>query len=166
MKILDINLSEIENLTIDRLKGKINKVDNQMWKIDMADKETLRIYRIYKKDINEIDWYDNTFKTKLLIRARTDTLDLNWRGRFKNKETKCVCGYISETLEHFILHCEVYKDVRMKFKILQRPYIENECELISDVLGFQKCSESDIELRKNLILELWKIRKLKVQSCQ
>ena len=77
----------------------------------MADKETLRIYKIYKRGVEEISWFDNIVKTKLLIKARTDTLDLNWRGRFKNRDTKCMCGYVSETLEHFILHCELYKDV-------------------------------------------------------
>ena len=54
----------------------------------MADKETLRIYKIYKKDVEEISWFGNTVKTKLLIKARTDTLDLNWRGRFKNRDMK------------------------------------------------------------------------------
>ena len=49
-----------------------------------------------------------------------------------------MCGYISETLEHFILHCELYKDVRMRYEILQQPYIENESELLSDIPLFQK----------------------------
>ena len=164
MEILDINLAEIENLAIEKLKRKIKELDTQMWKAEMSGKETLRIYRTYKKDIKEINWYDNTYKTKLFIRARTDTLDLNWRERFKNKETKCMCGHENETLKHFILDCEMYKDVRIRSMILQRPYIENENELISDVLGFQECSESEIEIRKNLILELWKVRELKKKN--
>ena len=122
--------------------------------------------KIYKRGVEKISWFDNTVKTKLLIKARTDTLDLNWRDRFKNRDTKCMCGYISETLEHFILHCELYKDVRMRYEILQQPYIENECELMSDILCFRNCGKKDIENRKNLIFELWKIRKTKTQSCQ
>ena len=54
MEILDINLAEIENLTIEKLKRKIKEVDTQMWKEEMSGKETLRIYRTYKKDIKEI----------------------------------------------------------------------------------------------------------------
>ena len=166
MEILNDNLLEIENSSVAKLEGKVRKVDDEMWKLEMADKETLRIYKIYKRGVGEISWFDNTVKTKLLIKARTDTLDLNWRGRLKNRDTKCMCGYISETLEHFILHCELYKDVRMRYEILQQPYIENECELMSDILCFRNCGKKDIENRKNLIFELWKIRKTKTQSCQ
>ena len=64
-----------------------------------------------------------------------------------------MCGHENETLKHFILDCEMYKDVRIRYMLLQRPYIESENELIADVLGFQECSESEIETRKTLILE-------------
>ena len=116
--------------------------------------------------MEEITWFDNTAKTKLLMRARTDTLDLNWRSKFKNLDTKCMCGCVCETLEHFILHCELYKEVRMRYEILQQPYIENECEIMSDVLGFRTSDRKAINIRKDLISELWKTRKIKIQSCQ
>ena len=54
----------------------------------------------------------------------------------------------------------------MKYSVLKRPYIENECELMSVVLSLQNYSESVIETRKNEIPELWKRRKKKTQSCQ
>ena len=88
MEILNVNLLEIENSSVAKLEGKVRKVDTEMWKLEMADKETLRIYKIYKRGVEEISWFDNTVKTKLLIKARTDTLYLNWRGRFKNKRYK------------------------------------------------------------------------------
>ena len=105
----------------------------------------MRICKIYKRGVEEISWFDNTVKTKLLVKARTDTLDLNWRGRFKNRDTRCrsTCDYISEALEHFVLHCELYMDVRMRYEIIQQPYIENECELMSDNLCFRNCGKQN-----------------------
>ncbi|XP_068246511.1 uncharacterized protein [Palaemon carinicauda] len=97
MQILDVNLSEIENSSIAKLKEKERNVDTKMWKSEMEEKETLRIYKHYKKEIEEVNWFNNTLKTKLLIKARADTLDLNCRGRYKNKDTKCMCGHEEET---------------------------------------------------------------------
>ena len=43
MEILNVNLLEIENSSVAKLKEKVTKVDTEMWKLEMADKETLRI---------------------------------------------------------------------------------------------------------------------------
>ena len=109
MEILNVNLLEIEYSSIAKLEGKVRKVNTEMWKLEMADKETLRIYKIYNKDVEEISWFDNAVKTKLLIKARTDALDLNWRGRFKNRDTKCrLCVVILVKLWnilYYIVNC-------------------------------------------------------------
>ena len=49
MEILKINLLEKENSPITNLEGKIRKVKTEIWKSEMANKETLRLYMNYKK---------------------------------------------------------------------------------------------------------------------
>lgn len=164
MKILDVNLESINNLTREKIKEKVNRVDSEMWKAEMENKETLTIYKSYKVKISEIKWYDNTLKTNLMIKARTDTLELNWRKRHKQESTQCICGYENETLEHFILDCEEYSDTRKKFDFAQQPYIENRSELMANVLLFQTKDSTEIEKRKDYILELWLIRKKKLEA--
>ena len=166
MKILNINLAEIENSSVEELKKMVRNVDTENLRQEFADKETLRIYRVYKSEVKEISWFDNTLKTNLLLRARTDTLELNWRKKHQNKEISCVCGYENETLEHFILYCNLYDSVRVKYGFLQHPCTENEILLLADILCFNIIDKEKIELRKNFIQELWKVRKLKIQSCQ
>ena len=77
-----------------------------------------------------------------------------------------MCGYISETLEHFSLYCIVnwHNDLRIKYAILQQPYIENECELMSHILCFRNCGkrrQKIVKKKNKWIFELWKIRKTK-----
>ena len=73
------------------------------------------IYSKYKQDIREVTWFDNRLESKLMIRARVNTLDLNWRKRFKNEDTRCErCHYEIEDLEHFPLHCNPYSDIRQQ----------------------------------------------------
>ena len=91
----------------------------------MTDKKTLRIYSKFKNRIREITWY-NTYKTNLLIKARTDSLNLNWRNKFKNADTKCLYGNIVEDLENFLLECKLYREIRKRYLITQQPYIENK----------------------------------------
>ena len=126
----------------------ILKCESWKWQI-----RKLRIYKIYKRNVEEINWFDNTVKMKFLIKARTDAVDSNWTGRFKNRYTKCMCGYISETLEHFSLYCIVnwHNDLRIKYAILQQPYIENECELMSHILCFRNCGKRRQKIVKKKI---------------
>ena len=99
-----------------------------------------------------------------MIKARTDTIELNWRNRHKGKDIKCVCGYEEETLEHFLLDCELYSEIRKRYNFMQQPYIENRKELLANILIFQIDNKSEIELRKNYVLNLWKTRKSKHQE--
>ena len=70
MEILNVNLLEIENSSVAKLEGKVRKVDTEMWKLEMADKETLRIYKIYKRSVEEISWFDNTIKNKIIDQGK------------------------------------------------------------------------------------------------
>ena len=101
MKIININLDKLKNTTIRKIKEIINTWNTNSRKKDLEEKSTLRIYSKYKNDISDIKWYDNTVKTNILIKATTDKLKLNWREKYKGKETTCLCGHEIEDLEDF-----------------------------------------------------------------
>ena len=72
------------------------------------------LYLQFTKSSNKKEnWVDNTLVSKLIVRGRTNTLTLNWRNRFQNKSEQCSCCNCEiETLEHFLLDCEQYSDIR------------------------------------------------------
>ena len=164
MEILNINLNYIENSKENEIKNMINKYDNKMLEDEIRKKKTLKMYGKFKNITKEIKWYDNSKKTNLMIKARTDTLKLNWRKKYINEEVKCICGHEVETLEHFLIECEIYNRIREKYTFLQRPYIENKDDLIGNILLFQLQKEDSIENRKQYIQEIWIERQKIIES--
>ena len=80
--------------------------------------------------------YNNSYASNLLFKCRTNSLILNDRNRFQNKDTKCACGYEKEDLKHFLLDCSLYTQTRSKIPALQQPYEENRHPLLKKVLLF------------------------------
>ena len=72
----------------------------------MENKSTLKYYRGFKRNIKEERWIDNTEESKILVRARTNTLDLNWRNSYRGKSEQFpTCDCVTQTLQHFIIQC-------------------------------------------------------------
>ncbi len=69
--------------------------------------------------------------------SKCRTNNLNDRKRFKGEDTKCrMCGCECEDLGHFFIvaSCRLYNEERPKCRELQRPYIENEQEIVGKFL--------------------------------
>ena len=69
------------------------------------------MYRAYKEKVREAQCYGNTEASKILFRARTNSMELNDRYRHDKIETRrstiCrICKKETEDLTHFILRCE------------------------------------------------------------
>ena len=80
--------------------------------------------------------------------ARTNTLNLNWRNKFKNEETKCdLCKQEEESLQHFLLYCPELSNIRMKHRKMQQPYNEN---IMKEILLFDEDNEEEINKNKNI----------------
>ena len=167
MKELNLNLNKIENMSEKQLKQTINIWDKKEWEKEVGEKVTLNMYKKYKKNIKEEPWYDNKEKTMLMSRARLNTLDLNDRKRLIGEQTKCVmCDEENENLEHFLLYCPEYNNVRSKFRFMQQPYQEDKEELIAGILLFTELGKEESEDRKNLVKKLWEKRSIKVKQVQ
>ncbi len=61
---------------------------------------------------------------------------LNDRKRFQNESTECkVCHNGSnETLQHILLACTAYTDLRQNTPELQQPYQENKNDVIKNLI--------------------------------
>ena len=138
------------------VKKLMYSLDKKLWLEDIGSKSSLNIYRRFKTDICEEDIYNNRPSSRILNKARTNTLQLNDRNRHVNKETHCmVCGdvYKKEDIYHFLLHCEKYKAERQHLPDLQQPYIADEDRIIG-ILLFDRVN---IEKKETLYL-MWKRR--------
>ena len=74
---MELNITEIKTLSKNKIIEKVKILDTNKWKSEIREKSTLKIYEKYKKGIKEESWVDNTEGSKLLVRARTNSLPLN-----------------------------------------------------------------------------------------
>ena len=148
----------------DEIKKELKSWDTCKWRSEMESKSSLVMYRKYRKEIGgQEEVYDNRKSSDLLFRCRTNNLNLNDRCRFRGEDTKCnICGAETENLNHFLLWCPEYSEERRKYQIIQRPYIEEEENIIGDLLFKDK----NIKVAKIIINEIWKKREKKIADIQ
>ena len=157
LKETNIKFIEIETLTKEEIKKKIRQWDTEEWKIDLESKSSAKIYRTFKTEIKEEKCYDNRFSSVLLFRARSNTLELNARNRFKNLETKCeLCENENEDLQHFLVECKGLEHLREK-EIMTKGYDEDKEKMVGKILF----ENQEIEITKGMIEKMWKFRKTK-----
>ena len=60
LETLEIYIRAVRTTKMELLKKQINKWDAEMWKSEIENKSTLSLYKLYKNNIEEISWYDNT----------------------------------------------------------------------------------------------------------
>ena len=136
--------------------------DTEKWLTGMKDKQTLAIYRRFKTKIKEETYFfTNNQASKLMFRARTNSLQLNWRNRMQREQNsqKCPNCNEEETLRYFLLECDAYNEIRAKFPFLSKPYKEDTDEIIGDFLLLKQAEiEDGISSRKAALKEMWKKR--------
>ena len=93
--------------------------------------------------MKEEKWIDNTEGSKLLVRSRTNSLQLCWRNRFTNGVVQCpCCGFETESLEHFLLECPEYSEIRTQFSFLQQLEEKSVENKIVDISVFNEVTEN------------------------
>ena len=157
MEELAINKTDLLNKSKQQLKNLVTALDTEKWNEERNSKSTLAIYNRFKtsiKEENEI--YDNTEESKLLFKARTNTLNLKWRDRFRpNSEVQdrnCpMCLQEEETLEHFLLSCQSTSSIRDKHEFWESG---NPDQMLKTILCFGKEKGG-----KKMLKDLWNFRK-------
>ena len=152
LRTLEVSLTDIARYKKDEIKRKVHEWGNRQWKQSMERKSTMEIYRRYKDKIKE-NWYDNSFASRLLFRARSNSLQLNWRGRFGGGDETCqLCGEgVIEDQEHFLKRCEGLKHLREVWGIA------DDVEM-KKLLLFEEHTEREVDQLKRYLDSIWRKR--------
>ena len=143
----------IKNLSKDKIKQVVQKLDTMKWREELNTKSSVVLYKMNKSEPKEEQFYDNRPSSVTFFRCRSNTLALNDRKRFNNGETKCdLCSDTMENLEHFLLYCPSYQNIRTKSKLFVQPYIENK---LSELLFIDTANREKI---KQTIQDMWNKR--------
>ena len=164
MKELKLTLSKVSKVTHMGLTKLVNKWDTEQWIKGIREKNTLSLYGKFKTEIREEHYFTNDEESKLMFRARTDTLELNWRNKNRVPSSQaCPNCQQEETLKHFLLDCDAYNGIRAKYTFLSKP-LNNDTDEIMGYLLLLKTYEDDngINSRKQALQEMWKKRKLSI----
>ncbi len=156
MQHANITLQDISTLSKDQMKEKTGQWDTHKCKEEVNSKHTLNIYQQWKRELKEETFYDNGAASVIFYKARANCLPLNDRKRHNNENEQCnLCGAEKEDLEHFLLWCPAYTNMRATISELQQHYTENTQNIIGHFLFDQK----DIDKKLNTVYSFWKIRK-------
>ena len=144
---------ELWTLKRGELKTKIDEYEHNRWRSELEQRMTVSLYARKKNVIKEESrLYSNDFRSQLLFKMRSNTLNLNWRKRFQNEDTGCsLCRQGEESLEHFLITCREYGNIRNEFGVVG-------CT-VERLLGFEQISKREIENYKSYIEKIWRKRK-------
>ena len=157
LKEANIRYGELKELKKEDIKKRIREQDTKKWKEELEKKNSVSIYKRFKRKIKDDGCYDNKFSSILLFRARSNTLKLNTENRHRNGNTKCdLCGDEKEDLIHFLLDCKELERKRDE-GIMKNYYEPNKEEMTGKILH----TSEHIEAVKIMIENMWNYRKAK-----
>ena len=160
MMELNLNIQEIRNSSINNIKKRINEYDLENWKRGMEEKVTLGRYRSLKTEIKEEKWFKNGDKYTIMMKARSNTLNLEWKSWGTDEEKICkLCNEENEDMEHFLIKCNSLQQLRQQYLELQRPNYEQMDDIINRLLIFTETRTVKIEENINFLYKMWMKRK-------
>ena len=153
----ELGQDELKTISKKELKDKIKEKDTRKWEEGLEEKETLKWYKKGKNKIGYDECYRNTFSSKLLARARTNTLQVeefkHRRDRNHNKMCR-LCGIEDEDLRHFMISCPRIRSRRNKELMRKWSNADKDQQLI-DLLY----NEKDYDKVRKMIKSMWNLRK-------
>ena len=150
----------------NEIKEKLYKLDERHWKVELSNKTSLKTYQEFKNEIKEeTGIYDNSEASHILFKARTNTLRLNWRERYMDRNvadpeeiTKCpLCKIEAETDIHFFANCTQLEGIRREAPIWEVDM--DKKEFVRRLLCFNGNTKGVETLYK-----LWKTRQKKIEN--
>ena len=156
LKLIHLKYEDLIKMSYEEIKRKVKEKDNEIWKKDLVEKNSLGRYRKYKTKIKQEDIYDNRYQSVLLFKLRTGTLELNIEKRHKGEDTTCdLCRTGEETDIHFMLECNRLDDKRNK-KLIEEYKGKDKDETLEKMLFRKK----GIENVKKMINDMWRKREI------
>ena len=159
------NVYESENAKVCVDRG-VRAKWQQIWENGVNRKSTLSVYK-HKKHPCVEELYEGDWKSQLLFKARSGSLEVNgrtyrWSGKSENCEW-CALG-VKETVEHLILKCSGHELERMNLNESMKEVIGSdkwnefstkEDEGLSIVLGFE-CEDESVNRSRMKVAEIAK----------
>ena len=173
IKINDEEIQGCERKITNIIKKQIKMNGLEKWKQEMEEKTSLEIYKNKEKPKQE-SFYNGSWESSLLFKARTNSLEINERikkwGEGPEHCQKCVTGgeNIPETIKHIITECPAYTEEREKMekdiegKIGKEKWkkIKREEKMGVDfILGMHTEENEVINSTKTFLGRMWKERK-------
>ena len=153
----ELRQDELKTIGKKELKERIRERDTRKWREGIEGKETLKWYKRGKENIGYDECYRNTFGSKLLARARTNTLQVEEfkQRRDRNHDKTCrLCGAGEEDLKHFMIDCPRLRSKRNKELMRKWNNADKDQQLI-DILF----NEKDYDKIRRMIKSMWLLRK-------
>ena len=154
---LRIRYNNLKDMSKKEIKNKVRERDTKLWEENMEEKETLKWYRRGKKKIGYDMCYRNTYSSKLLARARTNTLQVEEfiHRRNRNHSKICrLCGRDEEDLKHFLINCPRLGSKRNR-RIMEKWYnVYKDKQLINILFN-----EKDYDKVRKMVGAMWLLRK-------
>ena len=156
-KDLNLSIEDICEMKRDKLEEKVRKWDSEQWKINMEPKKTLEIYRELKPNPEEVKWFKNGYKYAIMMQARSNSLNLGWRGISEDRNKLCrICELNSiETLTHFLVLCPSLQSIRNKHLLLQRPHIQDIGKIVKILLLYEQVDQISQNELISILFEIW-----------
>ena len=161
MEAVEVNLTTIQQNSIEQIKRKVDIWDSARWRQEVDQKTTLRLYGKYKTEIQEIKWFDNSEKSKTMMKARLGALELNWRQRHLGGDVTCpLCNTEIETEVHFLVECEKYSDLKSANDFLFENLEQGTMDDVMAEMLLLKNSTVEIEKKKELLQKMYNRRRM------
>ena len=101
----------------------------------MESKSTLKWYR-NKERPEALQWHVGDWSSRLLVKARTGTLEVKARDRDGLDQNCSRCRGVRETIEHFLVECGRYDEERGRL-------IESVKEIIGEPEWYRRIEEEE-----------------------
>ena len=97
MRILKTTKEEVLQKSESWLKGRVNEWDTMEWEQNINSKSSLHIYRRWKTEVKEEEYFNDT-ASSFLFKLRSNTVNLNDRNRPQGGKTECV-NYVEKIMK-------------------------------------------------------------------
>jgi hypothetical protein len=150
---------------------KVKEIGVRKWRQGMSTKSTLEWYERKARPMSE-RWYDGSWGSQLLFKARSQSLEVNARTYRWNESRSKVCEMCdlneNETVVHVLVECNRYERERTRLlevlegevgSLITNEWFAREDQGISVVLGFESgMNERCMCAVKVYLSELWSVR--------
>ena len=139
------------------MKNKVRERDTRIWVENMQEKESLKWYREGKRKIQYDQCYRNNFSSKILAKARTNTLQVEEAIQRRSREhdkTYRLCGAAEEDLKHFMIECPRLEGKRNR-RLINKWRNRDKDRQVIDILF----KEKDYEKTSQMLRAMWLFRK-------